>query len=242
MATSAGTPPPPSPPSCPAPSSPGSRELVAGLAPILQYCQAHSSPPHPALRDLQEFTMARGNSRMLAAPEVLALNSLLIKVSGARVVLDVGVFTGASSLAAALAVGEGGRVEALERSRSYGEVARRFWAQAGVEERVTLHLGHALDTLHRMVQEGGRNTVDFAFIDADKGNYTAYYHLCLELVRPGGMVVLDNTLFRGHVVKDWCPDNTVQSIQAANEVIAGDARVESLMLPVGDGCTLVVKR
>jgi predicted O-methyltransferase YrrM len=193
---------------------------------------------------------------MMAAPEVLALNSLLIKVgpatngsdpglqvSGARLVLDIGVFTGASSLAAALALGEQGRVIALERSKAYGKVASRFWAEAGVEARVELRLGPALASLKGLLGEGRAGTVDFAFIDADKGSYTEYFNICMELLRPGGMVALDNTLFRGHVVKDWCEDKTVRSIQAANRAIAQDPRVHSvLVLAIGDGYTLAVKK
>jgi len=180
---------------------------------------------------------------MLAAPEVLALNSLLIQVSGARTVLDIGVFTGASSLASALAVGEHGKVFALEKSKTYASIARKFWAQAEVEERVELMMGEALESLSKLIETGHADTVDFAFIDADKGNYSHYIQLCQQLLKPGGILALDNTLFRGHVIKDCCPDKTVGSIKEANSFLANDPGFSSvLMLTIGDGYTLAVKK
>jgi len=224
-------------------TAPPPPRLGVDLAPLLSYCASHSTPLHPALRDLQEFTLARGNSRMMAAPEVLALNSLLIQVSGARTVLDIGVFTGASSLASALAVGEQGKVYALEKSKTYASIARKFWAQAEVEGRVELLEGPAISSLSNLIEGGLTDAVDFAFIDADKANYAGYIQLCHKLLRPGGLLALDNTLFRGHVIKDCCPDQTVGAIKEANTLLASDPGFSTvLMLCVGDGYTLAVKK
>lgn len=209
--------------------------------PVLAYCQSMSTNLHPALRELQRETLTLGNSVMMGAPEVLSLNMFLMKAIQAKKVLDVGVFTGSSSLAAALAVGDGGTVYALEKSRKHNEMARKYWAVAGVENRIDLKIGPALETLEKMLETGHEGTVDFAFIDADKGNYVEYYTRCLKLVRQGGIVTLDNTLFKGKVVDDDCSEKTVKYIREANEFIRNDDRVDVLMLNVGDGFTLAVK-
>ena len=210
--------------------------------PILAYCEAMSTPLHPALMDLQKETLSLSNCVMMAAPEVISLNMFLIKAIQARKVLDVGVFTGSSSLAAAIAVGEGGTVFALEKSRKYTKIARKYWTAAGVEDRIDLKIGPAIEYLKEMLDTGQQRTVDFAFIDADKGNYIEYYKMCLQLVRKGGIVALDNTLFRGKVVDQFCQEKTVKQIQEANEFVRNDEKVDVLMLSVGDGYTMVIKK
>jgi len=210
--------------------------------PLLAYCEAMSTPLHPALIDLQKETLSVGNSVMMAAPEVISLNMFLIKAIQARKVLDVGVFTGSSSLAAALAVGEGGTVIALEKSRKYTKIARKYWTAAGVEDRIDLKIGPAIEYLKEMLDTGQQPTVDFAFIDADKGNYIEYYKMCLQLVRKGGIVAMDNTLFRGKVVDQFCQEKTVKQIQEANEFVRNDEKVDVLMLSVGDGYTMAIKK
>jgi len=210
--------------------------------PILAYCESMSTPLHPALMDLQKETLSLGNCVMMAAPEVISLNMFLIKAIQARKVLDVGVFTGSSSLAAALAVGEGGKVIALEKSRKYTETARKYWAVAGVEDRIDLKIGPAIEYLEEMLITGQQGAVDFAFIDADKGNYIEYYKMCLQLVRKGGIVAMDNTLFKGKVVDQFCQEKTVQQIQEANEFVRNDDAADVLMLSVGDGYTMAIKK
>jgi len=210
--------------------------------PLLDYCEKMSTPLHPALKDLQKETMSLGNSVMMGAPEVLSLNMFFIKAIHARTVLDIGVFTGSSSLASALAVGEGGTVFALEKSRKYLDIARKYWALAGVQDRIDLRIGPALDLLDEMLDSGHEGTVDFAFIDADKGNYIEYYKRCLELVRHGGIVALDNTLFKGKVVDDFCEEKTVKFIQEANKFVRNDKNVNVIMLNIGDGYTMVLKK
>jgi len=210
--------------------------------PVLAYCQAHSTPLHPALRELQAETLKLGNSVMMGAPEVLSLNMFLIKALQAKKVLDIGVYTGSSSLAAALALGDGGMVYALENSRKYMEIAKKYWAVAGVQNRIELKIAPAIKTLEDMLDTGQKETIDLAFIDADKGNYVNYYNLCLELVRQGGIVALDNTLFKGKVLHPDCENKTVNAIKKVNEFIINDDKVDVLLLNIGDGLTVAIKK
>jgi len=210
--------------------------------PLLAYCQTLSTPLHPALRDLQADTLKLGNSIMMGAPEVLSLNMFFIKALQAKKVLDIGVYTGSSSLAAALAVEDDGRVYALEKSRKYNDIAKKYWSEAGVLSKIELCIGPALETLDNMLQTGHRETFDFAFIDADKGNYLNYYNSCLELLRTGGIVTLDNTLFKGKVLNPDSTNKTVNSIKLANEFIRNDDKVDVLVFTIGDGYTIAIKK
>jgi len=210
--------------------------------PLIAYCQTLSTPLHPALRDLQAETLKLGNSIMMGAPEVLSLNMFFIKALQAKKVLDIGVYTGSSSLAAALAVEDDGRVYSLEKSRKYTDLANKYWSEAGVLNKIELCIGPALETMDKMLQTGHRETFDFAFIDADKGNYVNYYNGCLELLRRGGIVTLDNTLFKGKVLNPDSTNKTVNSIKLANEFIRNDDKVDVLVLSIGDGYTIAIKK
>merc|ERR1711874_257997 len=209
--------------------------------PVKNYCLANSSPRHPVQQKLMQETMKLERSRMLGAPEVLALNTLLVQSLGAKKVLDVGVFTGASSLAAALALPKDGCVVACDVSDTHSELARRHWAEAGVADIIKLEIAPATETLSSLITAGQENTFDFAFIDADKGGYDDYYEMCLKLIRKGGIIAFDNTLLGGAVVNAEISRPDVVAVRKLNEKIAGDNRVRSVMMNIGDGYTLATK-
>ncbi|MGD8378404.1 MAG: class I SAM-dependent methyltransferase, partial [Gammaproteobacteria bacterium] len=151
-------------------------------------------------------------------------------------------FTGYSSLSVARALPEDGRVVACDVSREYTDVARRYWAEAGVADRVDLRIGPAIQTLDELLDEGLGGQFDFAFIDADKGNYAEYYERCLTLLRTGGLIMVDNVLWNGRVLEADSDDLDTRAIRAFNEKVYADDRVELSLLPVADGLTLLFKR
>jgi len=171
-----------------------------GEDPVEEYCLRHSSPMHPVQLKLVAETLKHARSRMMGAPEIVNLNSLLIRSLAARKVIDVGVFTGASSLAAALALPDDGVVIGCDVSEDFTNIAKKFWKEAGVEHKVQLNIAPAADTLNKLVENGEENTFDFAFIDADKTGYDSYFELCLRLMRKGGIIAFDNTLWDGKVL------------------------------------------
>jgi len=209
---------------------------------VYEYLQRISLREPPVLARLREETAAHAHARMQITPEHGQFLMLILKLMGARRTLEVGVFTGYSSLAAALAVGPGGRVVACDRSEEYTSVARRYWKEAGVESVVDLRLGPALETLGRLLSEGERGRFDFAFIDADKTNYENYYEAALELLRPGGLIMADNVLWSGRVADESVKDEDTVALRRFNQKLLADARVELSMLPLGDGVTLALKR
>jgi caffeoyl-CoA O-methyltransferase len=179
---------------------------------------------------------------MQIAPEQGQLMAFLVTLTGARRALEVGVFTGYSSLAVALAMPPEGRLVACDVSESWTAVARRYWEEAGVAEKISLRLGPATDTLEALLKDGQAGSFDFAFIDADKENYGRYYDLALELVRPGGLIAIDNVLWGGAVADPAEQDADTQAIRALNARLHHDARIDLTMLPIGDGLTLARKR
>merc|ERR1719225_1389153 len=188
--------------------------------PIKNYCLASSTPRNPVQQKLMQETIQLERGRMLGAPEVLALNTLLIQSLGAKKVLDVGVFTGASSLAAALALPKDGCVVACDIADTHSEMARRHWAEAGVADIIKLEIAPATETLANLITAGQENTFDFAFIDADKEGYDDYYELCLKLIRKGGIIAFDNTLQGGAVVNAEAIRPGVGAVRKLNEKIA----------------------
>jgi caffeoyl-CoA O-methyltransferase len=179
---------------------------------------------------------------MQISPEQGQLLRLLVETIGARRCLEVGVFTGYSSTCVALSLPAGGRLVACDVSAEYTDVARRYWRLAGVEGRVELRLAPALETLDGLLAAGDAGSFDFAFIDADKENYLAYYERCLDLLRPGGLLAIDNVLWDGSVAD---PSNTAAStraIRVLNERLRGDERVSISLVPIGDGLFLARKR
>lgn len=192
------------------------------------------------LRSLREETALMPQAQMQIAVEEGALLSLLVKLLAARRILEVGTFTGYSSTAMALAMPGDGRIVCCDISREFTDVARRTWAAAGVDDRIELRLGPALETLDDLLQEGASASFDLAFIDADKANYAGYYERALRLVRPGGLIAIDNVLWSGRVADPGVTDADTEAIRALNAAIAVDERVDLAMVPIADGVTLAL--
>jgi caffeoyl-CoA O-methyltransferase len=168
--------------------------------------------------------------------------TLLLCCLGARRTIEVGVFTGYSTLITALALPNMGRVVACDINREWTEIAQRYWREAGVANKIDLRIGPATDTLDAMLAGGKREAYDFAFIDADKTGYDGYYERCLALLRPGGVIAIDNALWGGSVANSAENSEDTQAIRALNEKISRDPRVEAYLAPVGDGIHLAWKR
>jgi caffeoyl-CoA O-methyltransferase len=192
----------------------------------------------PALARLREETAAHPRAGMQIAPEQGQLLSLLVRLTGARRALEVGVFTGYSSLAVALALPPDGRLLACDVSEEYTAVARRHWQAAGVARRIELVLAPALETLDARLGAGERGGYDFAFIDADKTNYEAYFDRALALVRPGGLIAVDNTLWGGAVADPADRERDTLALRAFNAARTADERIDLALVPIGDGLTL----
>lgn len=209
---------------------------------LYRYLVDHSLREHPVLRELREETARLPKAVMQIGPDQGQFMALLARLTGARRCIEVGVFTGYSSLAVALALPEEGRIVALDVSEEWTAVAQRYWKKAGVEHKIDLRLAPALSTLDTLIslQEAGR--FDMAFIDADKGNYLAYYERCLILVRPGGLILVDNTLWSGDVADPSKQEPDTVALRAFNDALHRDERIDLALLPVGDGLTLARKR
>jgi predicted O-methyltransferase YrrM len=195
-----------------------------------------------ALRRLREETELLPEASLQSAPEQGQFLQLLALAVGARRALEVGVFMGYSSAWVALALPPGGRLIACDRNAEYARRARRTWREAGVEDRVELRLGPALDTLDGLLASGQAGAFDFAYIDADKANYSNYYDRALELVRCGGLIAADNVLWRGEVADASVRDADAEAIRAFNRKLHGDPRIELSMVPLGDGLTVAFKK
>lgn len=194
------------------------------------------------MKRLRSETMDHPKSEMQIAPEQAQFFQLILRLMEARRTLEIGVFTGYSALAAAEVLPEDGKVLACDVSREYTSIARRYWKEAGVEDRVDLRIAPALDTLDELLDTGRTATFDFAFIDADKVNYDGYYERCLRLLRTGGLIALDNTFRSGRVADDTVTDEGIVAVRRLNEKIHDDDRVDLSMLPLADGVTLARKR
>ena len=194
------------------------------------------------LASLREETATMRRAGMQISPEQGQFMALLIELLGARRALEVGVFTGYSALCVALALPADGRLIACDVDEDYTAVARRYWQAAGVADRIELRLAPALDTLDALIAEGRSGEFDFAFIDADKVNYLGYYERCLELVRRGGLVAIDNTLWQARVIDVSDESDDTEAVRALNRALRDDDRITLSMLPVGDGLTLARKR
>jgi caffeoyl-CoA O-methyltransferase len=193
------------------------------------------------LRRQREGTDAHPRASMQTAPEQGQLLHLLARLAGARKTLEVGVFLGYSSTWVALALPEGGKVVACDQSEEYTAQARQLWRAAGVEDKIELRLGPALDTLDALIAEGNGGTFDFAFLDADKANYANYYDRAMVLVRPGGLIAIDNVLWHGDVADARKTDAETETIRAFNRKLQADERVTLSLVPLGDGLTLACK-
>mgnify|MGYP001307214616 CR=1 FL=1 len=197
---------------------------------------------HPALKELRIETAGLPESMMQICPEQGALMGNLIRMISAKRTLEVGTFTGYSALAIALALPEDGYLLACDISEEFTSIGKPYWKEAGVLENIDLQIAPAIETLKSKIEDGESNTYDFAFIDADKINYLNYYELCLDLIRPGGVIAIDNVLWGGSVIDSARTDDDTKAIREINDFIALDKRVNISMIPVGDGVTLAVKR
>lgn len=193
------------------------------------------------LMQLRQETAQHPMAIMQIAPEQGQLMSLLVQLINAKKTLDIGVFTGYSSLVVALALPPDGKVVACDISEEYTQIARRYWEKAGVSHKIDLHIAPAVETLDKLIQTE-LETFDFAFIDADKSGYDDYYERCLQLVRPGGLIAIDNVLWFGRVAQEEVQDNRTKKIRALNAKLHEDARVNISLAPVGDGLMLAQKK
>ncbi|HET8552239.1 MAG TPA: class I SAM-dependent methyltransferase [Gammaproteobacteria bacterium] len=194
------------------------------------------------LRRLREETARRENANMQISPEQGRLLALLVQAIGARRCIEIGVFTGYSSLSVALALPDDGRIVACDVSEEYTAVARRYWREAGVEDKIDLRIAPALKTLERMIDADEDRLYDFAFIDADKTRYGDYYERVLKLLKPNGLIAIDNTLWGGRVVDSADKDEDTIAIREFNEKLFADERIDLSLVPIGDGLTLAHKR
>ncbi len=193
------------------------------------------------LTQLRLETSLHPMGMMQIAPEQGQFMSLLVQLMGAKKTLEVGVFTGYSSLAIALALPPDGRIIACDVSDEYTQIARRYWEKAGIAHKIDLRIAPALETLDKLIAGGETESFDFAFIDADKSTYNDYYERCLQLVRPGGLIAIDNVLWSGQVAENEVQDNRTNKIRALNEKLHQDTRVNLSLVPIADGLTLAMK-
>jgi caffeoyl-CoA O-methyltransferase len=208
----------------------------------IEYILKNSVREPDILARLREETASHPNARYQIPPEQGQFLQLLIRMMGARRTLEVGVFTGYSSLAVALALPPDGRIVACDISEEFTSIARRYWAEAGVSGKIDLRIAPAADTLDGLIQSGQSGTFDFAFIDADKIGYPRYYEQCLALIRPGGLIALDNMLFSGRVIDESDHTGDAVALRRINRQIHHDDRVDALLMPFADGLTLALKR
>ncbi|MEG4074866.1 class I SAM-dependent methyltransferase [Microcoleus sp. Pol14C2] len=194
------------------------------------------------LASLREETAKHPMAQMQIAPEQGQFMELVVQLMGATKTLEIGVFTGYSSLCVALALPSNGQIIACDVSEEYTAIARRYWEAAGVANKISLQLGPAINTLDKLIAEGQAGTFDFAFIDADKENYEAYFERSLQLVRNGGLIVIDNVLWSGRVADPQVQDESTTAIRTFNDKLRNDPRVTLSVVPIADGLTLALKR
>lgn len=221
---------------------PMSKRSISLTDSLYDYLLSVSLREPDLLLKLREETAADPAANMQISPEQGQFMGLLARLMGARRCLEIGVFTGYSSLALALALPDDGRIVACDVSEKWTSVARRYWAAAGVAHKIDLRLATAMETLDRLLADGEAGTFDFVFIDADKENYVGYYERALQLLRSGGLVVADNTLWSGRVADPENAEADTVALRHFNELLHGDSRVDLSLVPIGDGLSLARKR
>ena len=214
-------------------------QITPALYDYLMQVGVRESPSAAALRvETQKLPMAM----MQISPEQAAFMQLIVKLLGVKRALEVGTFTGYSALAVAEAMGNDGRLIACDVSVEWTSIGKPHWAKAEVAHKIDLRIGPAVATLDELIAQGQSGTFDFAFIDADKSNYDNYYERALKLVRQGGLIGIDNTLWNGAVIDTSRQDADTQAIRALNTKVHADPRVDTMLLPIGDGLTLARRR
>jgi predicted O-methyltransferase YrrM len=208
---------------------------------LYEYVLRNSLREHPAQTALREATKAHPHAGMQIGPEQGQFMALLVRLIGARRTIEIGVFTGYSALCVALALPDDGYVLACDVSDEYTKVGKPYWQQAGVAHKIDLQLAPARSTLDARLAQGDAGTFDFAFIDADKTGYDDYYERCLRLLRAGGLIAIDNVLWSGSVARPAKSADTA-ALQALNDKLHRDERIDLSLLPIGDGLTLARKR
>lgn len=209
---------------------------------IQQYIDGTTLRDLPVLRDLREETATLPQAGMQTGADQVQFLQLLVRLVGARRCIEVGVFTGYSALGVALALPEDGQIVACDVNEQYTNIARRYWERAGVAQKIDLYIAPATKTLDELIAAGEEGRFDFAYIDADKSGYDAYYERCLALLRPNGLITIDNVLWSGEVVQESTQDPDTVALRALNEKIGRDERVDASLLPIGDGLMVVRKR
>jgi len=209
---------------------------------LQRYVAAHGVRETTLQRELRRITQRMPRASMQIGAVQGALLQVLVRATGARRCLEIGTFTGYSALAVALALPRDGRIVCCDVSEEWTAIARRYWKRAGVAAKVDLRIAPALETLAALLKQGKAGKFDFAFIDADKANYANYYERCLKLVRRGGLIAVDNTLWGGSVVDRRDRTVDTRAIRAFNRKLIRDRRVDIALVPVGDGLSLAVRR
>jgi len=209
---------------------------------LADYIQSISLREPDILRELREETAKLSMAQMQISPEQGQFMALLVQLMGAKKTLEIGVFTGYSALAVALALPDDGKVIACDISEEYTAIAKDFWARAGVSEKIDLRIAPALETLEKLITDGETGSFDLAFIDADKRNYENYYERALTLLRPGGLILIDNVLWSGKVIDPTITDKQTQAIREFNQKLHQDSRISLSLIAIADGLTLALKR
>jgi predicted O-methyltransferase YrrM len=210
---------------------------------LYQYILNVSVRETEILHRLREETAQLGGvARMQISPEQGQFMALLVELMGAHRMLEVGTFTGYSTLACATALPPDGELIACDVSKEWTDIAQKYWQEAGIHEKITLKIGPATNTLQTLLEEGKANSFDLMFIDADKANYDTYYELGLKLVRPGGLILIDNVLWSGAVANPSEQDEDTQAIRALNQKLHTDNRITLSLIPLADGLTLARRR
>ena len=210
--------------------------------PLYRYLIEHSLRESPVMRELRELTLKHEMARMQIAPEQGQFMALLVELIGARKIIEIGTFTGYSALCMAQAMPADGKLICCDLSEEWTAIGRRYWERAGVADRIELRIAPALETLDELTRSGEAGGFDIAFVDADKPNSLRYYERCLELLRPGGLMMFDNTLWSGSVADPAIDDQDTLAIRALNDRLHEDERISMSLVPIGDGLTLVRKR
>lgn len=208
---------------------------------LYRYILSNSGQESDILAQLRQETAQMSQAQMQISPDQGQFMALLVRLMQAKKALEVGVFTGYSSLSVAMALPPDGKLIACDVSEEYTAIARRYWAMANVTDKIDLHIAPAIDTLDHLLKDQAE-TFDFAFIDADKGNYANYYDRIIQLVRSGGLIAIDNVLWAGRVADETDHDKITHTIREFNRKVAQDDRVFVSMLPIADGLTLALKR